>query len=150
MPTDVLVRPAITDDAAAITHVQLASRKAAAMPPSIHHDPEALPWITSLLEGDDEMWVAESDGVVVAYMRLTATWLDDLYVAPAHVGCGVGTLLLDLAKSLRPAGFGLWVFEINAPARAFYARHGLVEVERTDGRDNEEREPDIRMTWTPS
>ncbi len=33
------------------------------------------------------------------------------------------------------------------PARAFYARHGLVELERTDGAGNEERAPDIRMAW---
>ena len=55
--------------------------------------------------------------------------------------------LLDLAKSLRPDGFGLWVFETNAGARRFYERHGLVEVERTDGSDNEERAPDVRMAW---
>ena len=35
----------------------------------------------------------------------------------------------------------------NEPARAFYARHGLVELERTDGSANEEQAPDIRMAW---
>ena len=33
-------------------------------------------------------------------------------------------------------------------ARArFYRRHGLVDLERTDGSANEERAPDIRMAW---
>ena len=71
------------------------------------------------------MWVAEAEGVVVGYLRLTGDWLDDLYVVPEHAGQGVGSALLDLAKALRPGGFGLWVFETNVPARAFYAAHGL-------------------------
>ncbi len=83
----------------------------------------------------------------MAYLRLTEEWLDDLYVVPGHARRGIGSALLETAKALRPGGFGLWVFETNAPARAFYAGHGLVEVERTDGSDNEERAPDIRMTW---
>jgi hypothetical protein len=29
----------------------------------------------------------------------------------------------------------------------FYERHGFVEAERTDGRRNEERAPDIRYVW---
>ena len=50
-------------------------------------------------------------------------------------------------KARRPRGFALWVFESNAPARAFYARHGLLELEHTDGADNQERSPDLRMAW---
>ena len=91
--------------------------------------------------------MAEVDGEVVGYVRLTPTWLDDLYVAPQHVGQGIGSVLLDVAKSVRPDGFSLWVFETNTPARAFYRRHGLVEREHTDGSDNEERAPDLRMSW---
>ena len=33
------------------------------------------------------------------------------------------------------------------PARGFYARHGLVALERTDGSGNEERRPDLKMAW---
>jgi hypothetical protein len=39
------------------------------------------------------------------------------------------------------------VFERNSGARAFYARHGFTEVTRTDGSGNEEREPDVLLTW---
>jgi chorismate mutase len=60
---------------------------------------------------------------------------------------GVGSALLDLVKSLRPGGFCLWVFETNEGARRFYLRHGLAELERTDGAGNEERAPDLRMAW---
>jgi len=107
--------------------------------------------VEALLARDAEgCTVAELDGRVAAYARFTRTWLDDLYVAPGAQRDGLGGALLELVKSLRPQGFGLWVFESNLPARQFYARHGLVEVERTDGSANEEREPDIRMIWDPS
>ena len=85
---------------------------------------------------------------LVGYARLT----DDLARRPVrrsrtHAGQGVGAALLDLVKAQRPDGFCLWVFEMNTPARAFYARHGLVELERTDGSGNEEKAPDLRMAW---
>ncbi|MGH3308838.1 MAG: GNAT family N-acetyltransferase, partial [Nocardioides sp.] len=95
----------------------------------------------------DTVWVAEVDGVVGGYARFTESWLDDLYVAPALAGRGIGSALLDLVKQQRLGGFCLWVFEMNTPARDFYARRGLVELEHTDGSGNEERAPDIKMAW---
>ncbi|WP_082574414.1 MULTISPECIES: GNAT family N-acetyltransferase [unclassified Nocardioides] len=146
MPTELSLRPATEADADAVVAVHLASRAAAAMPPGVHAEHEVRAWLGARV-AEDEVWVAEADGRVVAYARLTPTWLDDLYVDPAYAGRGVGSALLDLAKSLRPDGFCLWVFEVNAPARAFYAHHGLVELESTDGSANEERAPDVRMAW---
>ncbi|MEZ0580966.1 N-acetyltransferase family protein [Nocardioides sp. MH1] len=144
--TELVLRPAAPDDALAVADVHLASRRAAAMPPGIHSDAEVRAWLARRM-GEDDVWVAEVGGRVVGYARFTQTWLDDLYVLPDHAGAGVGGALLDLVKSLRPAGFGLWVFEMNLPARTFYARRGLVERERTDGSGNEERAPDVRMEW---
>ena len=154
MPTEpdsaLLLRPADEADAAAVAEVHLTARRAAqgtgAMPPSVHADEETRRWLAGRL-GEDEVWVAEQDGRVVGYTRLTPTWLDDLYVLPSYAGRGVGSALLDVVKAQRPDGFCLWVFETNAPARAFYAGHGLVELERTDGSANEERAPDIRVAW---
>jgi ribosomal protein S18 acetylase RimI-like enzyme len=53
-----------------------------------------------------------------------------------------------LAKELRPAGLQLWTFQVNTPACRFYERHGFVEAGRTDGSGNEEREPDVRYSWS--
>lgn len=144
--TDLRLRPADERDADAVAAVHLAARRSAAMPPGVHTDAEVRSWLAARVTSD-ETWVAEVGGVVAGYARLTDTWLDDLYVAPSHAGHGLGSALLDLAKSRRPHGFCLWVFEMNTPARGFYARHGLVELERTDGTANEERAPDIRMAW---
>jgi GNAT superfamily N-acetyltransferase len=144
--TDVHLRRGDVADAEAVTAVHLVSRRAAPMPAGVHPDDEVRRWLTGRL-AQDEVWVAELDGSVVGYVRLTPTWLDDLYVLPAHAGQGIGSMLLELAQALRPDGFSLWVFESNTPARAFYARHGLVEREHTDGSDNEEKAPDLRMSW---
>jgi hypothetical protein len=41
----------------------------------------------------------------------------------------------------------VWTFASNLGAQRYYERHGFVAVERTDGRDNEERAPDIRYVY---
>jgi GNAT superfamily N-acetyltransferase len=143
---EVTLRPAVPGDVESIVSVHLSSRAAAAMPPGIHPEHEVRAWLTERLDLD-EVWAAEVDGDVAAYARFTDRWLDDLYVTPDRSGQGLGSALLDLVKAQRPRGFCLWVFEMNEPARGFYARHGLVELERTDGSGNEEGQPDIKMAW---
>ena len=145
---DALIRPAVPDDAPALARIHLRAREAA-MPPGINHESEVVAWVAANIDRD-EVWVVDVDDAPAAYLRLTETWLDDLYVDPDHQGAGIGAALLSLAKARRPGGFGLWVFEMNTPARGFYAAHGLAEVERTDGADNEEQMPDIRMEWPGS
>jgi GNAT superfamily N-acetyltransferase/chorismate mutase len=146
--TGVLLRPAGPDDLDAVVEVHLTSRKAAipAMPPMVHPDSDASPYVRGRMAAG-ETWVAEVEGRVVGYALVDAAWLDHLYVLPDFAGQGIGSNLLDLVKTLRPGGFALWVFESNEPARRFYRRWGLVELERTDGSGNDERAPDLRMAW---
>jgi len=148
--TDLLLRRAEQEDAETIADLYTAARVAAVpqMPPAMHTNAEDREWMAAQLAKDDhEAWVAERDGAIIAYALITPTWLNHLFVHPDHLAAGIGTALLDLVKSLRPEGFELWVFESNLGARRFYARHGLVELERTDGSGNEEKAPDIRMGW---
>lgn len=145
--SDLVLRPATADDADQVTELYLATRRAAepAMPPQQHSVESVLAFMTGTI-ADREVWVAEADEIV-GFAALSGSWLDALYVGPEHQGFGVGTALLDLVKARRPDGFALWVFASNAPARGFYRRHGLVELEHTDGSGNEERSPDVRMAW---
>jgi len=144
---DLLLRPAVADDAPQVTELYLATRRAAqpAMPPQLHTPESVLAHTTGEIV-EKEVWVAEDDEIL-GFMTLAESFLDALYVGPDHQGFGIGTALLDLAKARRPDGFALWVFASNAPARGFYHRHGLVELEHTDGSGNEERSPDVRMAW---
>lgn len=152
--TDLTVRRAGPEDAEAIADLYSAARVAAVpqMPPAVHTNAEDRQWMAEQLARDDhEAWVASfPDGRIVGYALFTQAWLDHLFLDPEHLGAGIGSVLLDLVKSLRPDGFSLWVFESNTGARRFYARHGLVELEGTDGWGNEERAPDVRMAWPGS
>ena len=150
MSSDLTLRPAVPEDAPRLAELYTAARVAAvpAMPPAVHTADEDRAWLAArLADGRHEAWLAEDEGGVLGYALFTDTWLDQLFVRPDLTGQGVGSALLELVKGLRPQGFCLWVFETNQGARRFYARHGLVPLERTDGSANEERAPDVRMAW---
>ncbi|MGO4256287.1 GNAT family N-acetyltransferase [Marmoricola sp. RAF53] len=144
---DLVLRPAGAEDMAEVAELYIAARRAAVgqMPVGVHPDAEVRDWVATLPERK-EVWVAERDEIT-GFAVLDGDWLDSLYVGPQHQGAGTGTLLLDLVKAQRPGGFALWVFASNTSARGFYHRHGLVELEHTDGSGNEERSPDVRMAW---
>lgn len=161
MPTDgpgLDLRPATGADAEALADLFWAAREAAhpAMPRSVHTREECGHWFREVLGLEPRtitmplrraVWVAARDEELLGYVVVDPGWLDSLYVRPDLTGHGIGAMLLDLVKGLLPGGFGLWVFETNVRAQAFYARHGLVVVRRTDGSDNEERSPDLEMSW---
>ncbi|MFI8911555.1 GNAT family N-acetyltransferase [Streptomyces sp. NPDC053513] len=152
MKTDeLLLRRAAASDAAEVAEVWLRSY-AAALPDvrRAHTDEEVRSWIRHVVVPGQETWVATADGAVVAMMVLGDEELDQLYVDPPWRGHGIGDRLVELAKQRRATGLALWTFQVNAPARRFYERHGFVAAERTDGTRNEEREPDVRYVWHPA
>lgn len=146
-PADLVLRPAVQEDRRELVALVQVTRRAAGegMPPLRRSEAE----IDAFLEGRialGEVWVAV-ERQLVGLAVLTRDWLHSLYVGPHHQGAGVGSMLLDLVKAQRPDGFGLWVFASNDSARGFYRRHGLVELEHTDGSAAEEGAPEVRMVW---
>ena len=113
----------------------------------MHPDEQVREFFTSHVARECDVHVAVDDGRVVGVLALHDGWLEHLYLLPSHTGSGIGSELVRLAQELSPDGLQLWVFQSNEPARRFYARHGFVEVERTDGAGNMERAPDVRMAW---
>ncbi len=149
---DLVLRPGLHDDLPAVADLFIASRTGAvpAMPPLVGPVDRAREWVRGWDLARQELWIAESvDSTTgpVGFANVEGDWLNGLYVAPDAARSGVGSALLDLVKGIRPDGFCLWVFESNHPAREFYRRHGLVELERTDGSTNMERAPDVKMAW---
>ena len=121
--SEVTLRPATVDDAVALADLYTAARVAAvpAMPPAIHTNAEDRAWFaTRLADAEHEAWLAEESDEVLGYALFTEAWLDHLFIRAGRLGDGIGTILLDLVKSLRPDGFCLWVFEQNARAHSFY------------------------------
>jgi GNAT superfamily N-acetyltransferase len=94
----------------------------------------------------EEVRVAEASGVVLGFLARDGAEVSKLFVdAPAR-GRGMGAALLAEAQG-RCDRLYLWTFQANTGARAFYARAGFREVQRTDGAGNEERLPDLRLCW---
>ena len=145
------LRRATADDADAAAAVFTASRNDAgdAIPPSVHTPEQDLRFVREVLIGERETWLAVEGSQVLGLLALHDDFVDQLYIASTAQRSGIGARLIDLAKSQRPDGLQLWVFASNRPAQAFYVKHGFVEAERTDGADNEERAPDIRLVWVP-
>jgi GNAT superfamily N-acetyltransferase len=146
---ELLIRPLEPYDTDEAARLWWRSRHASAdlLPAAIHTVDQVATWFADVLLPDAQTWVALDDGRIVAVLTLDGDDLDQLYVDPDVAGQGVGSTLVDLAKDLRPGGLALWTFQTNTRAQAFYGRHGFTEVRRTDGAANEERAPDIRMTW---
>ncbi len=144
-------RPEDGDELAAI----LRSAMRGAMPslPELHTPDEDRRFLRDTVLPNEEVWVVEVDGRPVGFAALGSRdgedYLQHIYVTPEFQGGGLGTELIDHAKTRRPAGFRLWVFQQNDGARRFYERRGLQLVELTDGSGNEEREPDALYEWVP-
>lgn len=149
----VLLRRADSTDAANATDVLLRSRLAAAgsIPAPVHSEDEIYRWMQSVLIPHCEVWIAEvPDAAALALLVLDEDWIDQLYVRAEAAGLGIGSRLIELAKSRRPDGLQLRTFASNSGSQRFYERHGFVAVERSAGRANEEKQPDIRYVWTPA
>ncbi len=149
MPAELLIRLAATEDLTAIAELYLEVREAAQphMPPIARTPVEVRTFIGSWDLAKRQVWVAETAGGIGAFASVEPAWLSGLYVAPRLSGQGVGGTLVELVKQLQPGGFGLWVFESNTPARSLYRKHGLVELEHTDGSLSDEKQPDVKMAW---
>ncbi|MEM1035596.1 MAG: GNAT family N-acetyltransferase [Pseudomonadota bacterium] len=90
--------------------------------------------------------IAEDARKILGFIAYDKTWLNHLYIAPDNLRQGVGSELLSIAKAETKV-LNLWTFQRNQAARDFYAKHGFLEVEFTDGASNEEKTPDVRMVW---
>jgi GNAT superfamily N-acetyltransferase len=147
---DISIRRGTEPDARAAADLWLRARKAArgAIPDAVHTDDEVRGWFASHVVRECELWLAEDgDGAVVGIMVLGGAWVEQLYVEPGLTGRGIGDRLLAVAKRERPDGLRLWTFASNLRAQRFYERRGFTEERRTDGRDNEERAPDVLYVW---
>ena len=141
------LRRATPDDALAVADVFLDSFHATYAFPLAHTDEEVRGWIRERLIPDHETWVAVDGDRVVAMLALAPGWIEQLYVTPDRLRQGLGSRLVEIAKTRQPDGLQLWTFQVNERARSFYEREGFLAVEMTDGSGNQERQPDVRYEW---
>lgn len=113
--------------------------------PNIHTPGEDQRFLRRLIT-DCEVTTVRDGGGPLGFMARDGAMIQALYLMPGLRGMGLGTRLLNIAKS-RADQLELWSFQANTGARAFYAREGFQEVEMTDGADNDEHVPDVRLIW---
>jgi chorismate mutase/GNAT superfamily N-acetyltransferase len=142
------LRPGFRDDLYELQEVFVAATSGPGHPPDNRSPGEVRAWCLSLLDRPGrELWVAVRRDLPLGFALLEGEWVNLLFVHPGRPAHGVGEALLDLVKSLRPRGFGLRVYQANERARAFYRKHGLVELESTDGSSYRDAVPDLQMAW---
>ena len=142
------LRPGFREDLPALQEVFEAARTGPGFPPEPRTPEEVRAWCRSLLDQPGrELWVATRERTLLGFVVVEGEWVNLLFVHPDRPARGVGAALLELVKSLRPHGFGLRTYQANERARSFYLKHGLVELERTDGSGYVDVEPDVQMAW---
>lgn len=93
-----------------------------------------------------QLWGSFDGSALHGMIAFRDGWIDQLSVLPDAQGRGAGTELLDVAKRAFDR-LQLWTFQGNVRARRFYEARGFVLAEETDGKRNEEKEPDARYVW---
>ncbi len=142
------LRPAVPEDAEGCATVFNDWVDATPWMPRVHDRSDVLRHFHTFVLPQRRVTVADRDGVV-GFIALGDSHVDGLYLAPAARRQGVGTALIATAKAASPAGLTLHTFVANTAARAFYAAQGFVELQRSEG-DNEEGLPDILLAWLGS
>ncbi|EFK94963.1 GCN5-related N-acetyltransferase, partial [sediment metagenome] len=104
----------------------LSRRELMPFAPSAHTDDAVRDWVATRLLPGGGVTVAEFEGRIVGVLagsrQAPAAWIEQLYVHPAHVGAGVGSVLLAHALATLPQPLRLYTFQANLGARAFYER----------------------------
>ena len=94
---------------------------------------------------ETQVHLALRDGALVGFGAFTPDSVVQLYVHVAHLGQGIGTRLLELAKANSGGKLWLYTFVTNQVAQRFYARHGFDVVER--GFEPVMQLGDLRYEW---
>jgi GNAT superfamily N-acetyltransferase len=115
--------------------------------PVLHTVEEDRQFIENVILKECEVIVAEAEADIVSFLARDGEEIRLLYSHPDITGSGAGSLLLATVKKSGVAALELWCFQANQRARRFYEERGFRAVRFTDGRDNEEKVPDVRYRW---
>jgi RimJ/RimL family protein N-acetyltransferase len=155
MKHNISLRAATQADARMIANIYLASRKEFISFARLRHsDAGVYQWILETLIPTNQVIVAIENESIVGMMGLSKNQefglIDQLYLCPAVVGRGIGTLLVAAAKSTLGSPIRLHTFQENIRARQFYERNGFIILKMNDGLTNEEKCPEIIYEWRSS
>jgi putative acetyltransferase len=94
----------------------------------------------------NQVFVVEEEGRVIAFLAMREDFIDHLYVHPDAQRRGVGKALLAHARQLSPEHLWLYTLQINMNARSFYEKNGFT-AEKFGISPPPESEPDVEYHW---
>ena len=103
-------------------------------------------YLVSSVAPNNAVRVAFMDGRMVGFIAATPESIAQLHVRVGFLRQGIGTRLLDWAKSQSSGCLWLFTFARNSGARAFYERHGFRIVAR--GHELEWDLDDLKYEWS--
>ena len=124
------------------------SKEAALGIKEIHGFDDHLSYLNGVLVNQNTVYLAISSASdqVIGLMATNGVFLNQLYIHVDFQRSGVGSRLLELAKSNSSGSLKLYTFEINHAAQSFYEKHGFRCI--GGGNDNEERLRDRLYEWS--
>jgi len=95
------------------------------------------------------VWVAQAQSRIVGFIVITEAVgiIEQIFVDVDTQRMGVGSALLNKAKSICPHGLSLTTLQQNMQARQFYEKHGFVA--KRLGINPINRQPNIEYVWNP-
>lgn len=96
-----------------------------------------------------DVWLATDGEQILGLLALRDYLIDQLYVAVDAQRQRVGSALLEEAKERSPDQLRAYTFQKNAPAQAFFEKHGF-EIVRSGISPPPENEPDYEYMWQPA
>jgi putative acetyltransferase len=114
----------------------------------LHTADEDFEFFKNTIFKKDNIYLAEEieNKKILGFIAFNSEFIDHLYLLPEAQKQGIGSELIDIAKS-RTNCLKLWTFQQNTFARSFYKTKGFKEIKFTDGSENEEKQPDVLMEW---
>jgi RimJ/RimL family protein N-acetyltransferase len=104
-------------------------------------------WVfENVIRPKNNIWVGTIDDRIVAYMAMSGSYMDRLYIDPTEWRKGWGTEFIKLAKQLSPMGLECHTHLENHAARAFYERNDFIAVKYGISPPPESA-PDIEYHW---
>lgn len=148
-PSAVFVRLAAVPDFDAVAEIWHASASLpGAGPPQMPTLEDLRSRVDAEIAAGWRLFVAEHRNQLIGFLALKSEsrTLDQLFVKPAHIGMGVGRLLMEKAKSEMPEGFKLHTASTNEHARKFYKRAGMTLHD--EGRHPRTGHPIVWYGWS--
>ena len=110
---------------------------------------EEATWIfENVIRPKNNIWVGTIDDRIVAYMAMSGSYMDRLYIDPTEWRKGWGTEFIKLAKQHSPMGLECHTHQENHAARALYEHNDFIAVKYGISPPPESA-PDIEYHWRP-